>query len=113
MHGGFRGPPPGPAGPPAATQNSPSEVLHSEVVLANGDGGYSTKMTQTGTVDEITLSSIVVRSADGYTQIYVFPSAAVMPARNVAPNDTVTVQVTRTGPTVTLNSIGEAPPPGQ
>ena len=72
------------------TQNSPSEVLHSEVVLANGDGGYSTKMTQTGTVDEITLSSIVVRSADGYTQIYVFPSAAVMPARNVAPNDALT-----------------------
>lgn len=111
MRGGFHGPPPGAGGQPPPAQNAPVGVLHSEFVVTNPTGGYTTKMTQTGTVDEITLSSIVVRSADGYTQIYVFPSADVVPGHNVAPNDTVTVQATRTGPTVTLDSIGEAPPP--
>ena len=65
--------------PAAADAERPADVLHSEFVVANGHGGFTTKMTQTGTVDEITLSSIVVRSDDGYTQIYVFPSAAVVP----------------------------------
>ena len=70
-------------------------------------------MTQAGVVDEITLSQIVVRSDDGYTQIYVFPSAAVVPDKSVAAKDTVTVEATRTGATVTLNRIGEGqPPPG-
>ena len=98
--------------PPPTPQPVPAGVLHSEYVVSDGHGGFSTKMTQTGTVDEITLSSIVVRSDDGYTQIYAFPSAAVVPKPSVAANDTVTVQATRTGPTVTLNSIGEGPPHG-
>jgi hypothetical protein len=81
-------------------------------VVSDGHGGFTTKMTQTGTVDEVTLSSIVVRSDDGYTQIYVFSSAAAAPNKSVAADDTITVQATRTGPTVTLNSIGEGPPRG-
>ena len=51
-------------------------MLHSEYVVADGHGGFTTKLTQTGTVDEVTLSNIVVRSDDGYTQIYGIPSAA-------------------------------------
>ena len=50
-----------------------------------------TKLTQTGTVDEVTLSTVVVRSDDGYIQIYTFPSAAVVSKSTVAANDTVTV----------------------
>ncbi len=99
-------------GPPPAGQAPPEGVLHSEYVVADGHGGFTTKMTQTGTVDEVTLSSIVVRSDDGYTQIYEFPSASAVPDHSVAAKDTVTVQATRTGATVTLNSIGEAPPRG-
>lgn len=104
-------PPPGPGGPPAG-QPGPTGVLHSEYVVTDGHGGFTTKLTQTGTVDEVTLESIVVHSDDGYTQIYTLPSAAVMPNRSVVANDTVTVEATRTGPTVTLNSIGEGPPHG-
>jgi hypothetical protein len=70
-------------------------------------------MTQTGVVDEVTLSQIMVRSDDGYTQIYAFPSAAVMPDNSVAAKDTVTVEATRTGTTVTLNRIGESQPPAK
>ena len=115
MGGGTRGqvhgPPPGPGGPPPPpAQPVPAGVLHSEYVVPDGQGGFITKMTQTGTVDEITLSSIVVRSDDGYTQIYTLPSAAVVPNPSLAANDTVTVDATRTGATVTLNSIGEGPP---
>jgi hypothetical protein len=111
MHRPMHGPPP-PGAPPVPLQPAPAGVLHSEYVVSDGQGGFSTKMTQTGTVDEITLSSIVVRSDDGYAQIYAFPSSAVVPKPSLAANDTVTVQATRTGPTVTLNSIGEGPPHG-
>jgi hypothetical protein len=111
MHGPMHSPPP-PGAPMAPLQAEPSGILHSEYVVSDGQGGFSTKITQTGTVDEITLSSIVVRSDDGYTQIYAFPSSAVVPKPSVAANDTVTVQATRTGPTVTLNSIGEGPAHG-
>jgi hypothetical protein len=91
---------------------APQGVLHSESVVSDGQGGYATKMTQTGTVDEVTLSSIVVRSDDGYTQIYEFPSSDIVPKPTVAANDTVIVQATRTGATMTLNSIGEGQPHG-
>ncbi|WNG91658.1 hypothetical protein [Mycobacterium sp. ITM-2016-00318] len=70
-------------------------------------------MTQTGVVDELTLSQIVIRSDDRFTQIYEFPSASVVPDKSVAAKDTVTVEATRTGPTptLTLDRIGEGRPP--
>jgi hypothetical protein len=113
MRGQMHGPPPGSTSAPPAAQapTQPGGVLHSEYVVSDGRGGFATKMTQTGVVDEVTLSQIVVRSDDGYTQIYVFPSAAVVPDRSVAAKDTVTVEATRTGTTVTLNRIGESQPP--
>ena len=64
-----------------------------------------------GVVDELTLSQIVIRSDDGFTQIYVFPSASVVPDKSVAAKDTVTVEATRSGPTLTLDRIGEGRPP--
>lgn len=109
LHGG---PPPGAGAPPTPGQGTAGGVLHSEYVVADGNGGFTTKLTQTGTVDEVTLSSVVVRSDDGYTQIYELPSGAAMPNRPLAAKDIVTVQATRTGATVTLNSIGEGPPRG-
>ena len=91
---------------PPAAQATDAPVLHSESVVSDGNGGFITKIAQTGTVDEVTLQSVVVRSDDGYTQIYTFPANAT---NSVQPNDTVTVEATRTGATVTLNRIGEAP----
>jgi hypothetical protein len=80
-------------------------------VVSDGHGRYTTEVTQTGVVDELTLSQIVIRSDDGFTQIYVFPSASVLPDKSVAAKDTVTVEATRTGPTLTLDRIGEGRPP--
>jgi hypothetical protein len=105
------GPPPQGGAPPAAAPSGVSGTIHTESVVPDGNGGFTTKLTQTGTVDEVTLTNVVVRSSDGYTQIYTFPSAAASSSRSVAVNDTVTVEATRNGATVTLNSIGDAPPP--
>jgi hypothetical protein len=116
VSGQMPGPPPslgGPAsagGPPSQVTQQTPDVLHSEYVESDGHGGFVTRIRQTGTVDEVTLSMIVVRSDDGYTQIYAFPSSTVVPQPSLAAGDTVTVQATRTGPTVTLNSIGEESP---
>lgn len=107
--GPLHGPPPGAGRQPQPAE--PSGALHSEYVVADGRGGYSTKLTQTGVVDEITPSVVVVRSVDGYAQIYTFPSVAAASTRSIEVNDTVTVDATRTGATVTLNRIGAAPPP--
>ncbi len=105
-----QGPPPPAGQSPAAAQPAPNGVLHSEFVVSDGHGGFTTKLTQTGTVDEVTLSSVVVRSDDGYTQIYALPPGAA--TNSVQANDTVTVDATRTGPTVTLNRIGDEPARG-
>ena len=66
------------AGWPAACGGAvgPTGALHTESVVPDGNGGFTTKLTQTGTVDEVTLTNVVVRSDDGYTQIYAFPSAS-------------------------------------
>ena len=112
MPGVMHGAPPGPGTPPPAQAAAGSAgALHSEYVVSDGHGGFTTKMTQTGVVDELTLSQIVVRSDDGYTQIYAFPSASVVPDRSVAVKDTVSVEATRAGAAVTLNRIGEGQPP--
>lgn len=86
-------------------------MLHSESVISDGKGGYTTKLVQTGIVDEVTPSSVVVRSEDGFTQIYAFPPSAAGTTNALQPADIVTVEATRTGATVTLNRIAEAPSP--
>ena len=57
MRGQMHGPPPGPGAPATAQASAePAGVLHSEYVVSDGHGGFTTKMTQTGVVDELTLS---------------------------------------------------------
>jgi hypothetical protein len=111
MHGPMHGPPPpgGPATPMGGPAPDQTGVLHGEYVVADGNGGFTTRLSQTGTVDEITLSSVVVRSDDGFTQIYNFPSANAVPNPSVSPHDTVTVKATRNGSTLTLDSIDKGP----
>jgi hypothetical protein len=78
--------------------------LHSESVVPDGSGGYSTVLTQSGTVTAVSPTSITVRSDDGYTQTYTIPPNAGAAASAV--NDPVTVRATRTGDTVTVTNIG-------
>jgi hypothetical protein len=63
---GFGGP--GGGGWPGGGGNSDS--LHGESVSSDGHGGFTTELTQTGTVTEISDTKITARSDDGFTQTY-------------------------------------------
>jgi hypothetical protein len=95
----------GSSGP--GTESAPP--LHGEFVMSDGSGGYTTVLTQTGTVTAISPTSITVRSEDSYTQTYVVPSTPGA-TPTVAVDDPVTIRATRTADTATLTKISNPPP---
>jgi hypothetical protein len=98
QRGGMGGP-----GPAAVGETS----LHGEFVVPDGTGGYTTVLTQTGTVTAISRTSITVRSQDGYSQTYVIPTTAgVGGTPPFAVNDQVLIRATRHGQTATVTNIG-------
>jgi hypothetical protein len=93
-------------GPGPAAVGSTS--LHGEFVVSDGVGGYSTELTQTGTITAISPTSITVRSEDGFSQTYVIPSTAGNAGAPFATDDRVVVRATRNGQTATVTNIGNA-----
>ena len=91
-------------GPGPATVGSTS--LHGEFVVPDGAGGYTTVLTQTGTVTAISATSITVRSEDGYSQTYVIPRTAGNAGAPFAVDNQVVVRATRNGQTATVTNIG-------
>lgn len=63
--GGFGGP--GAPGGPAGS----SVALHGVFVVSDGHGGFTTELTQNGTLTTVTDTSVTARSEDGFTQTYV------------------------------------------
>lgn len=49
-------------------------ALHGSYVVSDGNGTYTTELTQTGTVSAVSSSSITVKSADGYSKTYAVTS---------------------------------------
>jgi hypothetical protein len=76
--GGFGGQFPGGGRGAAAGGAGTSAALHSESVLSDGNGGYTTQLTQTGTVSAVSSSSITVNSTDGFSQTYALSSATAV-----------------------------------
>jgi hypothetical protein len=103
-----------PGGPPGIGAHGPgtdsTSSLHGEFVMPDGSGGYTTVLTQTGTVTAISSTSITVRSDDGYTQAYVVPSSPGSATPPFAVDDPVTIRATRTADTATLTKISNPPP---
>ena len=101
--GGPAGPAPGGmAGPgPHAAGATP---LHGEFVVPDANGGYTTMLTQTGTVTAVSAASITVRSDDGYTQTYVVPPSTGS-AASFAVDEAVAIHATRTDQTATVTDI--------
>jgi hypothetical protein len=97
QHGGIGGP-----GPAAVGAIS----LHGEFVVPDGAGGYSTVLTQAGTVTAISPTSITVRSEDGYSQTYIIPNTTGNAGAPFAVDDQVVVRATRNGQTATVTNIG-------
>jgi hypothetical protein len=94
-----------------------SASLHGEFVVADGTGGFTTLISQTGRVTTISPTSVTARSDDGYTQTYVIPAASPGAATPpFAVNDEVTIRATRTGQTASVTTIAYAQrrggPPG-
>lgn len=105
-HQPFGGGPGGPGGQHTGQMGAsgPGPMsLHGEFVVPDGSGGYTTELTQTGTVTATSPSSISVRSEDGFSQTYVIPQPA---QTQFAVDDQVVVQATRTGQTATVTNIG-------
>ena len=70
--------------------------IHGEFVIPKPGGGYQTVLTQIGTVQKVSSSSITVKSEDGYTHTYSVDNNTLVAAGNngiadVANGDTVRV----------------------
>ncbi len=108
-HGG-----PGPGAQPGGASHAgtretapDSASLHGEFVVADGAGGFTTMMSQTGRVTAISPTSVTARSEDGYTQTYVIPAASngAPAAPPFAVDDDVTIRATRSGQTASVTTI--------
>jgi hypothetical protein len=95
----------GAIGRPAQSE-TPGPTLHGEYVVADGNGGFRTDLTQSGTVTAISPTSITVRSQDGFSQTYVIPNTAGDAAAPFAVDDQVVIGATRDGQTATITNIG-------
>jgi hypothetical protein len=114
---GFGGPggPGGFAGPGGF--GARGQVLHGEEVVQHGTT-YVTIDEQTGKVTAVTSTSITVKSSDGYTATYVVGSAtrigkkgAAAKVSDVAVGDTVRIEGTKSGGTVTADRVMDGLPP--
>ncbi|WP_290055287.1 hypothetical protein [Amycolatopsis solani] len=79
-------------------------ALHGEYVSSDGNGGYVTKIMQTGDVTELSATSLTAKSDDGFTKTYTITSAQ---ATGLATGDTITVVATESGDTATATSVTE------
>ncbi len=87
-------------GPPGQHAFGPGgSALHGQFVVSDDSGGYTTVLTQTGTVTAASPTSVTVRSADGFSQTY------LTSASSFAVNDTVMVRAVKKGDTATATEI--------
>jgi len=97
----------GPGGTAGAGLRS---ALHGEYVSSDGNGGYVTKLMQTGDVTALSSTSLTAKSDDGFTKTYTITSAQ---ATGLATGDTVTIVATESGTTATATSVTEGRTGGQ
>lgn len=119
-------PSPGKARPfPVLPRGIAGPGIHGEFTVKNKDGSYTTLVSQRGTVQSVSDSSISVKSDDGFTQSYAItssttivklpasgtgtqgrrPSPQTIKATDLKAGDTVAVSGTKSGTTVTATRI--------
>lgn len=104
--------------------------IHGEFTVKNKDGSYTTLVTQRGTVQSVSDTSISVKSDDGFTQSFAIttsttivklpasgtgtqgkrPSLQTIKATDLKAGDTVAVSGTKSGTTVTATRITAGTP---
>ncbi len=94
-----------PDGPPSHQGSGATDeyAVHGESVVSDGNGGFTTVLSQTGTITAISATSVSARSTDGYTHTYVIPATAAGPPFGVG--DQVTIRATRVGTVATVTTI--------
>jgi hypothetical protein len=93
------------------SQSVLSGALHGEYVVSDGNGGYTTEAMQTGTVTEVSSTSLTAQSDDGYTRTYTIDSGTAVGTdadlSSIATGDTVTVVASMSGETATADTVTE------
>ncbi|MGW0057834.1 hypothetical protein ACWDXV_20990 [Nocardia nova] len=87
------------------------QSLHGQFVISDGNGGYTTEITQTGTVTAVSDTSITAESADNFTQTYTISGSTQHSAVKVG--DTVRIQGTEANGTATATAITSGTESGQ
>jgi hypothetical protein len=87
-----------------------SGALYGDFTASDELGGYTTKRLQTGTVTEISTTSITAKSADGHTTTFVIGSSTTVDngddqVADIKSGDTVSVVGTVSGSTATATTI--------
>ena len=100
--GGPGGGGPGGGGPGGARLPA---ALHGEFVVSDGHGGYTTELTQTGTVTDVSDTAITARSDDGYTQTYLITTDTRQGHTPVHAGDTATIRAVANNGTNTATAI--------
>ncbi|UQU64422.1 hypothetical protein COUCH_36625 [Couchioplanes caeruleus] len=85
-------------------------ALHGTSVVPDGNGGYVTQETQTGTVSAVSSTSITVKSEDGYSRTYVVGGSTSVDngadqIADVQSGHTVRVVATTSGETATATTV--------
>ncbi|MEU4238711.1 hypothetical protein [Actinoplanes sp. NPDC026619] len=102
-----QGGPGGNQGVATATTNA----LHGTYVVSDGNGGYTTQLTQTGTVSAISSSSVTVKSDDGYSKTYVISTSTTVGSGRIADvlkGHTVRIVATSAKQKITATSITDS-----
>jgi hypothetical protein len=113
MSGGFAGSD-GFGGPPPSRHHTDAEPdsLHGEYVVADGHGGFSTLISQTGQVTAISATSVTARSADGFVQTYAIHDVGATSLPTFAVNDQITIDAKREGAIITVTTMRPPVPSG-
>jgi hypothetical protein len=119
--GGFGGP----GGPASALSRGPGAfggpggllgaiggggIIHASYTLKDAQGTYETIDTQVGTAEDVSSSSLTVKSADGFSQTYAITTSTIVDAQyegilSVKVGDMVSVQALANGSTITAQRI--------
>lgn len=93
--------------------------VHGEMVVKNADGTYSTHVDVNGTATAVSASSITVKADDGFTATFVINSTTDVRTAatggaitDVKVGDTVHVDGTKSGSTLTANDVHAGMPGG-
>jgi hypothetical protein len=97
-------------GAPGAGGFGGAGAIHSDAVISDGNGGYTTRRTQTGTVTAVSGSSITVKSADDFSSTYAITSSTTVDSgssavSDIQTGDTVSVVGTVSGNSATATAL--------